>query len=576
MARNSGGLSILVILIGIIGFIIVEYWWILIILLVIGIIVLIINYFVKIKEDEERAAKVQIQNELRKKEEEERAVLKAKAAELAAKEQECRAKELAAQKKAAEELEAIEVARKEAEIQDYLKSINAQCSYKTDQVIEITINQQADIASVISTLRGWGYEDFTIELSNKDNMVFEGVIFHKLENGTHTASTAFTNKNFSDYNRLSLDSKITNFIKCIIANTEIKDQLDIYNSILLNLPVITEKIKDESAIESHAVKILLSSDYGNLYKKKVESVFLNGMLLIDYLLPSIDNYPKTKEYKYIASRDEVVEVPFTNAVISKSYDNTLYRICLRSLFELFNSVDKDLVKAITFNGYVNALNRAIGKQETKCILSVQTTAEFFHTIDLTKVDPKTCFKNLKGVSAAKLIDISPIIPILTLNKTDHRFIESHSVTLDSGTNIASIDWTDFEHLVRELFEKEFSVNGGEVKVTQSSRDGGVDAVAFDPDPIRGGKIIIQAKRYTNTVGVSAVRDLYGTIINEGASSGILITTADYGADSYTFAKDKPIKLLNGGHLLTLLHKHGYDARINIEEAKEMAVINNKQ
>ncbi len=68
---------------------------------------------------------------------------------------------------------------------------------------------------------------------------------------------------------------------------------------------------------------------------------------------------------------------------------------------------------------------------------------------------------------------------------------------------------DFENLIRELFEKVFSVNGGEVKITQASRDGGVDAIAFDPDPIRGGKIIIQAKRYTNTVGLSAVRDLYG-------------------------------------------------------------------
>jgi hypothetical protein len=38
----------------------------------------------------------------------------------------------------------------------------------------------------------------------------------------------------------------------------------------------------------------------------------------------------------------------------------------------------------------------------------------------------------------------------------------------------------------------------------------VDAVVFDPDPLPGGKMVIQAKRYTNTMGVSAVRDLFGT------------------------------------------------------------------
>ena len=59
--------------------------------------------------------------------------------------------------------------------------------------------------------------------------------------------------------------------------------------------------------------------FGNKCKKPwrlLQYVVYRMLTLIDYLLPSIDNYPKTKEYKYIASRDEVVEVPFLNAAIS--------------------------------------------------------------------------------------------------------------------------------------------------------------------------------------------------------------------------------------------------------------------
>ena len=37
----------------------------------------------------------------------------------------------------------------------------------------------------------------------------------------------------------------------------------------------------------------------------------------------------------------------------------------------------------------------------------------------------------------------------------------------------------------------FNQNGGEVRVTQASHDGGVDAIAFDDDAIRGGKFVIQ-------------------------------------------------------------------------------------
>lgn len=83
----------------------------------------------------------------------------------------------------------------------------------------------------------------------------------------------------------------------------------------------------------------------------------------------------------------------------------------------------------------------------------------------------------------------------------------------------------------------------------------------------GGKIVIQAKRYTRTVGVSAVRDLYGAMQHENASRGILVTTADYGPDAYKFASGKPMTLLTGANLLHLLSKHGYHAKIDILEAR---------
>lgn len=92
---------------------------------------------------------------------------------------------------------------------------------------------------------------------------------------------------------------------------------------------------------------------------------------------------------------------------------------------------------------------------------------------------------------------------------------------------------------------------------------------FDPDPVRGGKYVLQAKRYTRTVDVAAVRDLYGTVVNEGANRGILVTTASYGPDAYEFAKDKPISLIDGPNLIALLRKHGRAYRIDLEEARRL-------
>jgi restriction system protein len=112
----------------------------------------------------------------------------------------------------------------------------------------------------------------------------------------------------------------------------------------------------------------------------------------------------------------------------------------------------------------------------------------------------------------------------------------------------------------------FTKMGLESRLTQASRDGGVDCVAYDPRPIFGGKVVIQAKRYKNTVGVSAVRDLFGTMQNEGASKGILITTSGYGSASFQFAEGKPIELLTGANLLYLLAEHAnIEARIVVPD-----------
>jgi len=295
----------------------------------------------------------------------------------------------------------------------------------------------------------------------------------------------------------------------------------------------------------------------------------NKMLVIDFRLPSPNEIPTLKEIRYFSTNNEIKIKHFSETQLQKLFDEIVYKITLRSINELFISDFIDAIDIISFNGWVKAFNRATGNKETSCIVSIQVKKESFNKINLSNVEPKACFKSLKGIGSSKLSGLISVQPIVQIKNNDRRFVDSHNIEFDNSTNLALMDWEDFEHLIREIFEKEFSSNGGEVRVTQASRDGGVDAIAFDPDPIRGGKIVIQAKRYTNTVGVSAVRDLYGTVMNEGANKGILVTTSDYGPDSYEFVKDKPLTLINGANLLYLLEKHGTHARINIKEAKRI-------
>jgi restriction system protein len=317
--------------------------------------------------------------------------------------------------------------------------------------------------------------------------------------------------------------------------------------------------------------VLSNSEYPDSFPKSLSLDYLpdSKVLIVEYHLPDISCLPTLKETKYIATRDQFQEIRVSDAWLHRVYDDVLYQITLRTIHELFQSDSVGAVGTVVFNGWVNSIDKSTGQEVNACVLSVQVTKAEFTQINLANVEPKACFRKLKGVSGSKLISLSPVKPVLQLNKQDKRFVPSYEVAaeLDDSVNLAAMDWLDFENLIREIFEKEFSQNGGEVKITQASRDGGVDAIAFDPDPIRGGKIVIQAKRYTNPVGVSAVRDLFGTVHNEGATKGILVTTSDYGPDAYEFAKGKPLTLLSGSELLYLLQKHGHRAKIDLAEAK---------
>ena len=329
--------------------------------------------------------------------------------------------------------------------------------------------------------------------------------------------------------------------------------------------------KEPAAIAEYCDMVLASSEYPDCLPKEFDLDFNydTGVLVVNYKLPAPSDIPTLSEVKYVQSSDSFSEKHLSEANVAKLYDDLVYQVALRTSSELLEADQSTALTSVVFNGFVTSIDKGTGNEATACIISMQAPREALRAINLAKVDPKACFRQLKGVGSSKLHSVTPVAPIINLRRDDKRFIPSYGVaeTLNEGFNLAAMDWEDFEHLIREIFEKEFTASGGEVRVTQASRDGGVDAVAFDPDPIRGGKIVIQAKRYSHTVGVSAVRDLYGTLMNEGATKGVLVTTSDYGPDAYEFANGKPITLLNGANLLHLLEKHGTKAHINLVEAR---------
>jgi restriction system protein len=293
------------------------------------------------------------------------------------------------------------------------------------------------------------------------------------------------------------------------------------------------------------------------------------ILVVDFALPDVVHRPP---FKIAYLKKGHAKKPLSQTEKKEIIPRVHPAILLRVAHELFLNDQVEVIRLLVLNGWVEFDDPSTGVRTKAYTASLMVERGQIINLNLGKIDSLVAFDSLHGRSAGKLIEIIPIEPTLSLNRKDSRFVDAKAVlgSLNKSTNLAAMDWQDFEHLIRELFEKEFAGHGAEVKITQASRDRGVDAIAFDPDPIHGGKYVIQGKRYTHTVDVSAVRDLCAVVTKEGASRGILVTTSNYGADAYAFANNSPITLLNGAQLLGLLEKHGYGFRIDLREARALA------
>lgn len=338
-------------------------------------------------------------------------------------------------------------------------------------------------------------------------------------------------------------------LKVLERNQEVEDFIAAYQS------------GDPTAVSSYCTMVLERSDYPDDFPQEFRVAYVPEPkeLVIEYELPGSDIVPTIAEYRYTKSKDSIDEKARKASEIKEQYQDIVASVCIRTIHEILEADQGNNVLVAAFNGFVQAVDPSTGRDIRPCLISIRTTKEKFSEINLARIDKKACLRNLGAQVSSRPDEMLAVKPIVEFDMVDKRFVEQSDILsdLENRPNLMDLKPFEFENLVSNLFEQ----IGFQAKLTRASKDGGVDAVAFDPRPILGGKVVIQAKRYKNVVGVSAVRDLYGTMINEGASKGILVATSHYGPDAYNFAKDKPIELIDGGGLLYLLEQQGIKARI---------------
>lgn len=117
--------------------------------------------------------------------------------------------------------------------------------------------------------------------------------------------------------------------------------------------------------------------------------------------------------------------------------------------------------------------------------------------------------------------------------------------LDSKSDIESIrdlSWQEFEWLVGEAYRRQ----GFLVEETGGGgADGGVDLRLRRRDEF----VLVQCKQWKSwKVGVKVVRELFGVMTAERATSAVVVTCGRFTQDALRFADGKPLALINGDGL----------------------------
>ena len=113
--------------------------------------------------------------------------------------------------------------------------------------------------------------------------------------------------------------------------------------------------------------------------------------------------------------------------------------------------------------------------------------------------------------------------------------------------IRQLHWRNFEELVAEAYRRQ----GYRVTEGGFGADGGVDL------ELRKGeeRVLVQCKQWkVQKVGVSVVREMFGVLTASNADKVIVICSGRFTQQAIDFASDKPVTLIDGNELLSLIHE----------------------
>jgi hypothetical protein len=154
--------------------------------------------------------------------------------------------------------------------------------------------------------------------------------------------------------------------------------------------------------------------------------------------------------------------------------------------------------------------------------------------------------NEKGMrlNEDKWDDLSFVLKYYIDEKEDRFMRDSVSM---APRRFADLSGSAFEDLLVKLY----SAMGYSVQKTGKTGDQGCDLVVN----MDNERVVVQAKRYSNSVGIAAVQEANTALPIYNCSKAMVVTTSNFTKEAYDAARANNVKLVEGDELEGLLSRY---------------------
>jgi restriction system protein len=164
------------------------------------------------------------------------------------------------------------------------------------------------------------------------------------------------------------------------------------------------------AVREYVGIVLANSVYPEGFTVEHEAQFDPGTaeLALRVLIPSPNQIPTIKSYKYVKASDEITSVALSQRESKDRYAGIVHQVVLRTLHEVFEADRRALIQSIALEAGTQTINPATGNETYIPFAAVGASREAFSGIDLSAVVPAATLEHLGAAVSKNPLGLTPV------------------------------------------------------------------------------------------------------------------------------------------------------------------------